>query len=309
MCSGYFVERPEVVFQENHPQLFVGQPVWLYQAAVCQKCNNSLETSRREMLERSPEYDLKPCETTTTTDTTGGGTNRQENEQQVADEMEDRVTSADSATSAKNKATILRQEQTSVFNEAQVNVENETSNSEKLVCCICLVALPEHSNQAILRRSRFPTLLSNPSEHIGPYRACNSCYRRLNQQRDRFIKEGISEECRDYVSHIRNWTSQGISNKGVSSKTKTISTCFVCDKFLPATPGSIARVYRSKFPQIFENIPRNVVHFTACVGCKQKLQKLHLKSVAASEGHSVDVWAYINNLRERKGLPQYSHSS
>ena len=47
MCSEYFVQKPEVVFRIEHPHLFGSHPDWLYQAAVCQKCHQSLKESKQ----------------------------------------------------------------------------------------------------------------------------------------------------------------------------------------------------------------------------------------------------------------------
>ena len=38
LCSNYFLQKPEIVFRVEQPYLFVHQPQWLYQAALCQSC-------------------------------------------------------------------------------------------------------------------------------------------------------------------------------------------------------------------------------------------------------------------------------
>ena len=43
MCSNYFLRKPEIVFRVQQPHLFIRQPQWLYQAAVCQRCCRSLQ--------------------------------------------------------------------------------------------------------------------------------------------------------------------------------------------------------------------------------------------------------------------------
>ena len=274
MCSGYFTDKPEVIFRGDHPQLFFGQPVWLHQAAVCLKCHHVLVTSTPQVhLECSPEKMY--CITTTTT-TTQSGVRRANNQGDAA--LDNRGGNGRNSQSRKKQ----------FFPD---------SNSSQQECYICCNHLHVPEGTAKLKRSRFPTLFSSQPEDVGLRDVCQSCYVQLNQRRALFIKNDIREHCRDYAAHIKTWTG----NDKFLALDSSVSTCFVCEKVLPSI-SSTNLVHRRSFPQIFSNFPSSIVSLSVCAGCMEKLQQVHMEFAA----DNFNYWGHINQWREKKGLPPFS---
>ena len=225
MCSEYFVQKPEVVFRIEHPHLFGSHPDWLYQAAVCQKCHQSLKESKQGASATCPPKEAMPVPHVKTA---------------VSSQLEDvPLTAQLNITNSSGKAPDTSVEPNSVVitsaagtTPLQSTIAGEDNDCEKdsevlFDCYVCSKQVCKNDRQGKLRRSKFPTLFSNLPESVGITKVCYTCCERLTRQRDRFVSAGISEEDRDYAAHIKIWTGQDITSKLWSPSHKNIesSTC------------------------------------------------------------------------------------
>lgn len=312
MCSEYFVQKPEVVFRVEHPHLFGSHPAWLYQAAVCQKCHQSLKPSKQGASNVSP--------------VSAGLESTDGNQQIIASTHE--VVFTESACKAPDKDVPVCSSPPSnlVISTATTELPlqscttAESTECEKPAevlfdCYVCSKPVLSNSRQGKLRRSKFPTLFTNLPESVGVQRVCFICSERLTRQRDRFVHAGIAEEDRDYAAHIKIWTGQDFTGKLASppppAKNNDCSMCFVCEKYMAENAEQDVRTLsRTKFPSLFSVVPGHIIKLLICDSCNRKLLKVKSRF---DENNTVeeqrDYWVYINSWRDQKGLENHAFST
>lgn len=314
MCSEYFVQKPEVIFRLEHPHLFGSHPTWLYQAAVCQKCHQSLKASKH-----GATTPVTPKEASLRVEAANGS-------QQSSPSTPTEVVTAESAskvsysdvvvcTSLPSSLVISTSTSKLFVQSAAKDESKEGMKLEEVLfdCYICSKPVNKNSRHGKLRRSKFPMLFSNLPESVGVQKVCFKCSERLTRQRDRFVHAGIAEENRDYVAHIKIWTGKDFSSKMSPSAVKNgdSSTCFVCEKYLPNnTDQDVRTINRTKFPSLFSVVPGQIFKLLVCDSCHRKLLKVKGRF---DENKTVeeerDYWVYINSWRDQKGLENHPYNS
>lgn len=312
MCSEYFVLKPEVVFRVEHPHLFGSHPEWLYQAAVCQKCHESLKASKQETSTTSVPKEANSV--SHVVETADG--NHLDGASLTAQLLITNSTSKASDANFESSSVVV-----SCSTEEALLPTTTTDDKEKCEgeaealfdCYVCSKQVHKNDRQGKLRRSKFPTLFSSLPESVGIAKVCFTCCERLTRQRDRFVSAGISEENRDYAAHIKIWTGQDISSKSSSlvSKNSNCSTCFVCEKYIPGSAQEeVKTLHRSKFPHLFSAVPGQIVKLLICDACNRKMLKVKGRF---DENNTVeeerDYWVYINSWRDQKGLERHMFSN
>ena len=319
MCSEYFVQKPEVVFRVEHPHLFGSHPSWLYQAAVCQKCHQSLKPSKQgtstAATRKEDSADSHGLESTHGT-------------QQTIESASTQVVFTESACKSSDTDVVVCSSPPSNLVVSAATTElplqscttAESTEYEKPAevlfdCYVCSKPVLSNSRQGKLRRSKFPTLFSNLPESVGVQRVCFICSERLTRQRDRFVHAGIAEEDRDYAAHIKIWTGQDFSVKLASppppTKDSDCSMCFVCEKYIAPNVEQDGRMLsRTKFPSLFSEVPGQIIKLLICDSCNRKLLKVKGRF---DEDNTVeeerDYWVYINSWRRQRGLGNHLFST
>lgn len=312
MCSEYFVQKPEVVFRVEHPHLFGSHPDWLYQAAVCQKCHQSLKASKQGTSTASTSAAKEATSVSHTVETADG--NQLDGASVTAQLL---ITSSSSNASDANFETsnvVVSSSAVEVPLQSTTTGDNKDCRNPPEVwfdCYVCSKQVRKNSRQGKLRRSKFPTLFSNLPESVGITRVCFTCCERLTRQRDRFVSAGISEENRDYAAHIKIWTGHDIGSKLSSpvSKNSDCSTCFVCEKYM-TEKEEVKTLNRSKFLSLFSAVPSQIIKLLICDACNRKLLKVKSRFDGnKTEEEERDYWVYINSWRDQKGLEKHMYSN
>lgn len=308
MCSEYFVQKPEVVFRIEHPHLFGSHPDWLYQAAVCQKCHQSLKASKQGTST------TKEATTVSHVETAAG--NQLDGTSLTAQLLITNSLSKVSDTNFGTSNVVVSSAAGAVPLQSATTGDDKEHKKESEVlfdCYVCSKQVCKNDRQGKLRRSKFPTLFSNLPESVGITRVCFTCCERLTRQRDRFVSVGISEEDRDYAAHIKIWTGQDISSKLCSPghRNTDSSTCFVCDKYIPGhVQQEVKTLNRSKFPSLFSVVPDQTVKLLICDACNRKMLKVKGRF---DDNNTLeeerDYWVYINSWRDQKGLEKHMYSN
>ena len=313
MCSEYFVEKPEVVFRVEHPHLFGSHPAWLYQAAVCQKCHQSLKSSKNVTLTASASQDVSSAFC---------GVNAAGIDQENGTSLSAQVMVSKSGSHAP-ESNVGVSMPNSLESTASLEVPSTATTTEKdetknvtqvfFDCYICSKPVYKNSRHGKMRRSKYPTLFSNLPESVGYQRVCFTCSERLMRQRDRYVHAGIAEEDRDYAAHIKIWTGKDFTSKLSSPTTKNsdCSTCFVCEKYIPPNVNQeVKTLNRTRFPSLFSAVPGQIIKLLICDSCHRKLLKVKSRF---DENNTVeeerDYWVYINSWRDRKGLENHLYST
>ena len=309
MCSAYFYQKPEVVFRVEHPHLFGSHPDWLYQAAVCQKCHQSLKASKQ-----STSAALHPNEASMVSNLETTDDNKLEGASLTTEFLVTNSFSTTSHPSDETHSVVSCAEEAALQSTTTDDSAEFEDTSEVLFdCYICSKQVHRNSRHGKLRRSKFPTLFTNLPESVGIVKGCLTCCERLARQRDRYVAAGISEENRDYVAHIKIWTGQDISSKLSSSGSKNgdCSTCFVCDKYIPENlQQEVKTLNRSKFPSLFSAVPDQIVKLIICDACNRKLLKVKGRfDENSTVEEERDYWVYINSWRDQKGLDKHMYST
>jgi len=311
MCSEYFVQKPEVVFRIEHPHLFGSHPDWLYQAAVCQKCHQSLKESKQ-----GTSTSCAPKEATPVSHVKAAGGNQLEGASLTAQLVITNSSAKAPDTSVESNSVVVSSVAGAAPLQSTTTGDDKDCEKESEVlfdCYVCSKQVCKNDRQGKLRRSKFPTLFSNLPESVGITKVCYTCCERLTRQRDRFVSAGIPEEDRDYAAHIKIWTGQDITSKLCSPSHKNIesSTCFVCDKCIPwHVQEEVKTLNRSKFPSLFSIVPDHIVKLLICDACNRKMLKVKGRF---DDNNTLeeerDYWVYINSWRDQKGLEKHMYSN
>ena len=317
MCSDYFVQKPEVVFRVEHPHLFGSHPAWLFQAAVCQKCHQSLTTSKQGTPSNATPKEMS----SQVVDSVNGGhqQTRTSSPAQVMNTRDvpyasDNTTVTVSSSVPSNH--VFSKSARDLLSQSVTKIESqEFNNAAKVLfdCYVCSKPVYNDSQQGKLRRSKFPLLFSNLPKSVGIQKVCFLCWERLTRQRDIFVHAGISEDKRDYLAHIKIWTGQDFSSKMVSPPVKNIecSVCFVCEKYIADNSEQDPRTLnRIMFRSLFSSLPDRIMKLLTCEPCYRKLLKVKSrfdKDNTVEEER--DYWVFINCWRDQKGLENHVYSS
>lgn len=307
------MQKPEVVFRVEHPHLFGSHPAWLYQAAVCQKCHQSLKSSKNVTLTASASQDVTSAFCGVNAASIG-----QENGTSLSAQV--MVTKSGSHAPESNVGVSMPNSLESrssieVPSTATTTEKDDTTNVTQVFfdCYICSKPVYKNLRHGKMRRSKYPTLFSNLPESVGYQRVCFTCSERLTRQRDRYVHAGIAEEDRDYAAHIKIWTGKDFTSKLSSSTTKNsdCSTCFVCEKYIPPNVNQeVKTLNRTRFPSLFSAVPGQIIKLLICDSCHRKLLKVKSRF---DENNTVeeerDYWVYINSWRDRKGLENHLYST
>lgn len=319
MCSEYFVQKPEVVFRVEHPHLFGSHPTWLYQAAVCQTCHQSLKASKQGTSTASAPKEA-PSVSHRVEPANGNPQNgASASAQVVTTNNASSAPDTDAAVCSHTPSNLVISTSASELpmQSATTDESNECEDLAEVLfdCYVCSKPVDKNSRQGKLRRSKFPTLFSNLPESIGVQKVCFTCCERLMRQRDRFVHAGIAEEDRDYAAHIKIWSGQDICISGNVSvraaKNSDCSTCFVCEKSTPENvEQELKTLNRAKFPSLSSVVPGQTVKLLICDSCNRKLLKVKSRF---DENNTVeeerDYWVYINSWRDQKGLEKHLYST
>ncbi|EDO41110.1 predicted protein [Nematostella vectensis] len=308
-CSEYFLEKPEVVFRIQHPHLFSGQPEWLYQAAVCVKCHQGLNSlppstvaipvhqskATFKVIECDPQR--KPIKEVTTSNSCVSTSSEFSSSE--------KTTLPDRHTNGIQFKKMTQSEPSRDHGSLETRSTNDLSSKESYKCYICCKSVKQNSRQGKLRRSKFSSLFTELPDNVGHFKVCSSCFDRLSEQREQFIQANIPENERDYVGHIKVWTGIDITCK--SSSTYTPIVCVVCDRLTDNCKEPNRPIFRSRYPTLFRNLPESVIHLPICDKCYKKLQKVKLRyDNLQTEEEKRDYVQFINLWRSKKGLGKHS---